>query len=91
MFTKTKALIYNFFSQLTAVVGGIVGYILSTSVEAVIPFLLPFAAGGFIYIGASDLIPELHKQRELRKSLTSFIFFLVGVLFMFTIKFVLGG
>lgn len=85
-FSKTKALFYNFLSQITAVAGGLVGFFLSKSVEATIPFLLPFAAGGFIYIAASDLIPELHKEADVRKSAASFIFFVVGVLFMFLMK-----
>lgn len=87
-FSKTKALIYNFLSQLTAIIGGVVGYFLSTSIENIVPYILPFAAGGFIYIAASDLVPELHKEPELKRSLTSFGFFIVGILFMLLIKFI---
>ncbi len=87
-FSKTKALIFNLFSQLTAILGGIIGYFLSTSVDWIISYMLPFAAGGFIYIAASDLIPELHKQPQLKKSLVSFSFFIFGILFMFLLKFV---
>ncbi len=86
-FSKTKALLYNFFSQLTSVIGGVVGFLFSTRVQGVIPFILPFAAGGFIYIAASDLIPELHKEPNLKKSLVSFSFFLLGIVFMFLLKF----
>jgi len=89
-FSKYKALVYNFISQLMAVLGGILGYLFSTRVEGVIPFILPFAAGGFIYIAASDLIPELHKEPKLNKSLISFGFFLVGIAFMFLLKFLFG-
>ena len=89
-FSKGKALIYNFFSQLTAVIGGVVGYFFSTRIEGIMPFILPFAAGGFIYIAASDLIPELHKEPRLEKSLLSFMFFLVGIAFMFLLKFLFG-
>lgn len=88
-FSKTKALMYNFFSQLTCVIGGLVGYLFSTRVAGIIPFILPFAAGGFIYIAASDLIPELHKEPQLKKSLISFGFFLLGIVFMFLLKFLL--
>ncbi len=83
---KSKALIYNFIAQLMAVLGGIVGFLLSNFVEGLIPYLLPFAAGGFIYISASDLVPELHKEPDLRKSLLSFGFFLIGVIFIIGIK-----
>jgi len=78
-FGKTKALLYNFLAQLTCVVGGVVGFFLSSKVQGVIPFILPFAAGGFIYIAASDLVPELHKEPKLKKLLLSFAFFLLGI------------
>jgi len=87
-FEKKKALLYNFLAQLTAVLGGLVGFFFSLSVGSV-SFLLPFAAGGFIYIAASDLVPELHKEENLKKSLVSFMFFLIGIGFMFGLKIVL--
>ncbi len=85
-FGKVKALVYSLISQLTAIIGGIIGFLLSTSVEGIIPFILPFAAGGFIYIAASDLIPELHKEPNTKKSLLSFGLFLFGIVLMVLIK-----
>ena len=87
-FSKGKALFYNFISQLTCVIGGIAGYFLSSTMEGVIPFVLPIAAGGFIYISASDLVPELHKEPKLKKSLASFGIFIMGILFMLALKFI---
>jgi zinc and cadmium transporter len=89
-FAKDKALIFNFASQLTCVVGGLTGFFLS-GLAGFTNFLLPFAAGGFFYIAASDLIPELHKETDMKKSLISFLFFLVGVCFMVLIKLLVGG
>lgn len=86
---KTKALFYNFIAQLTCVLGGLIGFFISSSYG--FSFLLPFAAGGFIYISASDLIPELHKEISLKKSMFHFVFFLIGISFMFLIKFLFGG
>ncbi len=86
--SKTKSLIYNLLAQLTCVIGGILSYFLSNSVEGIVPFILPFAAGGFIYIAASDLVPELHKEPQLKKSLVSFSFFIIGIVFMLAIKFI---
>jgi zinc and cadmium transporter len=85
-FSKGKALLYNFIAQLTAVLGGIVGYFLSNSVKHLIPFVLPFAAGGFVYIAACDLVPELHKQPDLRKSLNAFAFFIIGIIFILIVE-----
>ena len=84
-FTRKKALLYNFLAQLTSVLGGIVGFFLVASTGLAV-YLLPFAAGGFIYIGASDLIPELHKQESLKKTVGAFVFFLLGILFMIAVK-----
>ena len=86
-----KALVYNFLSQLTAVLGGVIGFFVGTSIEAFVPFILPFAAGGFIYIGASDLIPQLHNEKSLKKSLVSFALFIVGVLLMLGMKMLFEG
>jgi zinc and cadmium transporter len=85
-FKKSKALVANFMVALTVVVGGIVGYFLSFS-EHFIVYLLSFAAGGFIYIAASDLMPEIRKEQGLKKSLASFGMFLVGILIMFLVTF----
>jgi zinc and cadmium transporter len=89
-YKRTKALLFNFLVQLFAVVGGIVGFLLLYTPES-IGFLLPFAAGGFIYIAASDLIPELHKEENMKKSMLSFIFFVIGILFLLGIKLTIGG
>jgi len=85
---KRKALFYNFVSQLTAVAGGLVGFFGQEHLSAV---MLPFAAGGFMYIAASDLVPELHKEPDLKKALVAFGFFLFGVLLMLAIKAIVHG
>jgi len=71
-FTKRKALFYNFLSQLTAVLGGILGYFFLPLKEQAV-FLLPIAAGGFLYIAISDLIPEIFKEKDLRKIIINLI------------------
>lgn len=81
-FTKAKALLYNFISALAAIVGVVLGYFLINQISGLNSFLLPFAAGGFIYIASSDLIPELHKETNLKKSLFSFIVFILALVFM---------
>jgi len=85
-FTKTKALIINILVSLTIVIGGIAGYFLSKNIEGLVAYLLPFAAGGFLYISTSDLIPEIRKEKDLKKSLISFIFFLIGILIIYFVK-----
>ena len=86
---KKSALIYNFISQLTCILGGITGYYVS-NIYNFSPLMLPIAAGGFLYIATSDLIPELRKETNMKKSLTSFFFFILGILTLIVIKHLAG-
>ena len=90
-FEKKKAIILNFTIALTIVVGGVVGYFISRSVEHAIVFLLPFAAGGFIYIAATDLIPEIKKEINIKKSMATMLVFICGILIMWLIKIIFEG
>jgi len=79
-FQKKKALIFNFVTALTAVLGAIIALILGTAIEGFVPLLIPFAAGNFIYIAGSDLIPELRKDTpEPKKSAFQLISLVLGV------------
>jgi len=84
--SKAKALFYNLLSALTAILGAFIGYFVSSYVESFTVLLVPLAAGGFIYVSGSDLVPELHKETEMRRSMLSFGFFLVGILFMWVLR-----
>jgi len=81
-FSKAKALVVNFITALTAVIGAIFSLLLSSYVRNLTTFIVPFAAGGFIYIAGSDLIPELHKETKLEKSIVQLIVFLLGIFAM---------
>ena len=85
-FKKKKALLLNFIVGLTIVVGGVVGYFVSQNIEQAVIFLIPFAAGGFIYIAATDLIPEIKKEINIKKSMATMLVFLCGILIMWLIK-----
>ena len=45
----------------TPVIGAVVSLFV-TSVDKYLVYLLPFFAGGFLYLGASDLLPEAHDE-----------------------------
>ena len=78
-FKKTRALFLNFLSALSAILGGLAGYFLLEKIGGGILFLLPFTAGSFIYIAASDLIPQIKKEG---KSIVNFLTFLAGIIIM---------
>lgn len=78
-FSKTKALFFNFASGLVAVLGAVLTLILGSKLTNLVPFVLPFTAGGFIYIASSDLIPELKKETNIKKSLLQLLGLLLGI------------
>ena len=84
-FSKWKALFYNFLSAAAAIVGAIIGLILGARSEAFTLFILPFAAGGFVYIAGSTLIPELHKECGWKESLWHISFFVLGIILMWAV------
>lgn len=85
-FKKVQALFLNFASAIAIIFGGISGFFLSERIGEQILFLLPFAAGTFIYVAASDLIPQIKNERNFKKSLIHFLVFLTGIGLMLLIK-----
>jgi zinc and cadmium transporter len=81
-FTKKKALFYNYISAFMAVVGTILGFVFSDVSRGFSNFILPLTAGGFIYVASSDLIPEIHKESDRRRSGLAMLSFLFGIVFM---------
>jgi len=90
-FSKKRAIILNFVIALTAVLGGIVGYFVSYLIENIVLFILPFAAGGFIYIAATDLVPEIRKELDMKKYMATLFVFICGILIMWVTKVIFGG
>ncbi len=86
-YTKYQALWLNFLSALTAVFGVVIAFALGQAGEGLIIWVLPIAAGGFIYISVADLIPELHKTKEINLSVFQVIAVIAGVLTMLALVF----
>ncbi|MBU1032483.1 MAG: ZIP family metal transporter [Patescibacteria group bacterium] len=85
-FKKGRALFLNFSVALIVVLGGIIGYLFSSRADSFINFALPFTAGGFLYIAASDLIPEIRKENRAWFSIATFLTFIFGLLLMYFLK-----
>ncbi len=85
-FSKGKALWFNFLSALTAVAGTILILLIGKSFMSITNFLIPFTAGGFIYIAVADLIPELHKSNKARVALAQLVAIIAGIELMYLLK-----
>ncbi len=82
-FSVRRALIFNFLSACTAFLGAFIVLVFESVGEFLSIAVLPFAAGGFIYLAAADLIPELHTEKTIRKSFHQFIALLLGIGLMY--------
>ncbi len=80
--SRGKALLYNFLSALTSVLGALVVLVIAGNIKGPPTGLLALAGASFIYIAMSDLIPELHKERKVSRSILQFIWILLGALIM---------
>ena len=89
-FSKMKALLYNFISASVCIAGTVIGFFFADKIGGFSRVLLPIAAGGFIYISASDLVPELHKQKSERRAFISLAAFILGIGLMLLAKIVMG-
>jgi zinc and cadmium transporter len=86
--SRGRALLASFLSSLFFLVGGISAYLVSSEWD--IGFLVPFAAGNFLYIAASDLVPEVNRHHDLGVNLLHFASFSAGIALLLAIN-VLSG
>lgn len=80
--SKLKILWVNIISSLLTLVGVGVGFMAASRLESTLPYLLGGVAGIFIYIAASDLIPEIHHRAGHRHVYRILIPFLLGLVLM---------
>jgi len=83
---KRKALLFNVISGLTFLAGGMAVYFASAELEINTDFLIPFGAGDFIYIGASDLIPQVNKEATIRGNIIHYSSFVMGLALLYVLS-----
>jgi len=85
-FTSRRALWLNFYAALTAVLGTVITLLIGTRIESLSVWILPVAAGGFIYLAGTDLMPELNKERSMRNSLIQMLMIITGLGLMYLVS-----
>jgi zinc and cadmium transporter len=86
---KSKAILLNFLISLTSILGAIFGFYFSQSFEPIKSIFLSFCAGNFVYMAASDLIPEIKSEKTKKGPIHAgilFFVFIIGIVFLFLIK-----
>lgn len=79
-----KAMLYNFLSSMSFLLGSLVVFFLARTVD--MTFLLPFAAGMFLYVAAVDLVPEIKHHHRLKTNVVHFLSFLAGLVLILAFR-----
>ncbi len=83
--SKKKALVFNFLSAATAILGAFTGVLLFDGISGFSSFIIPFAAGSFIYIAAASLVPELHRTHSFFKTVSQLMAMVLGVVIILSL------
>ena len=86
-FSKKKAILFNLLSACTAIIGALIALAFQSIVPIAETVLLPIAAGNFLYIAGVDLIPELHKETRILRSLLQLFSIIGGIGIMYILQF----
>ena len=90
-FSRIKATVYNFLSALTAFLGAMAAYFFSNKIENINFYIGAMAIGGLVYISTTDLIPEIHKETEVKKTLIQLILMVLGIFLIWVAKRIFEG
>lgn len=83
--SRRKALLLNFLSAAVAIIGAAAGLLIGGQDGAFLKFIIPFAAGGFLYIAGSNLIPEMHKECGTKDSFWHVAALVAGIALMWAV------
>jgi zinc and cadmium transporter len=85
-YSRGRAMFWNVVSAATSIVGTLAALLLGSRIESLPHLITPIAAGVFIYLAGTDLIPQLHKETKPSKSALQLGGMVVGVLLMLALK-----
>ncbi|HEY8549913.1 MAG TPA: ZIP family metal transporter [Vicinamibacterales bacterium] len=61
-YSRRKAILLNLLSATAGIAGTLVVFFTIGQLPGLLPLMIAFAAGGFLYVAMSDLIPDLHRN-----------------------------
>ena len=78
--SRLQAVLLNLSSAIGGVVGAAIMLTFGSKAPAMLPYVLAFAAGNFLYVAMADLIPSLHRGNLDRNSPRQVVLIVLGVL-----------
>ena len=87
---RKKVILLNSLSGVTAIVGAILAYYLGNSFRDIVPLLLAITTGNFIYLSATDLLPEIHHKADKDLAINYSFFFILGIILIYVLVKLVG-
>jgi zinc and cadmium transporter len=78
--SRRRAVLLNVSSALGGVLGATLMLTFGAQAPALVPYVLAFAAGNFLYVAMADLIPSLHRGRLDDNALRQVLLIAAGIL-----------
>jgi zinc and cadmium transporter len=78
-YSRRRALFWNFVSSLTAVAGGVLGYLLLDFMHQALPYVLALASASFIYVAMADLIPSMQRRWDAKAAVSQVFLIAAGI------------
>lgn len=82
---RRRALILNFLAAVSVVVGGVFGSLFIASVEEFSGWMVAFSAGAFLFLSASELIPEMLEEDDRGRSVIQLAILVLGMLTIYSL------
>ncbi len=86
-FERRRALLTNFVAATAVVLGGLLALAFIETAHGLSGWLIAFSAGSFLYLSASELVPEMHEERGFARSAVQLLIFLVGLATIWSLGF----
>ena len=90
-FSRGRALFYNFLISLSVIAGALITYALGAVLEPFLPIALALVAGNFIYIAATDLMPELQEPTGFSHAALQILLIIIGAFAVILPEFLFRG
>jgi zinc and cadmium transporter len=86
-YSRSKAVLFNLLSAACAILGALIAIFFVGSVQGIEHIFLSLAAGNFLYIAGTDLLPELHKHTKISQGIVQLLCMLAGIGVMYAMLF----
>ncbi len=87
---RKKVLWFNILTGFTAIFGAVLAFYLGNIFDKAVPFLLAITTGNFLYLSATNLVPEIHNKAKQSLAIKESFFFILGILLIAFLIQILG-